>query len=921
MKRIVRTAPLLMLALACLLLSGAHAATFEELALEHGDAGREFRQAEIGGKLVYFHQRMLGEATVEKDFIVYQLDSDTGEFLARKGHWRDDLPEELPELHLSRGEAEAMAAGNTLFSGLYMISPESDVFPLDPTPVNPCWVVRSALDGGAQVVSVIDAVEGAYLGPGVPPPYAAFSLTGPQYNAPCSGAWDSWSGNADAWFSTMGYATEEIIWPEQWEVQAHVQSTTVAMFYELAHGGSSSFASGCTGGEEYETTFASEIQGWIASYGKMPFAFVGSCGGMCDTGHNSLSFEFRKGSLLETTTVGYCNMAEEFCGDCWNSSIDWQTALFGYMNEGYTVKDAHDQANADFPQCGGPACMRFAGDPTYVVVPPVARLGAPWTDATSPPIDDQFRGAGVAWGDYDGDGDLDIYLANNDSDNRMFRNDGGGAFTDVTTVILGDAGAGTAVASADYDNDGDLDIYLVNEDGRNQLFVNDGTGVFTDGAGAGPLADAGAGYGASWADFDSDGCVDLYIVNDGPNKLLRNNGPPTWTFTDVTLPPLDDARRGRTAAWADYDNDGDQDLYLTRAVYSSRLFRNEGAGVFTDATVPALADSGITMGAAWGDYDNDGDLDLYLTKMWNTNRLIRNDGGGAFSDATSPLLADADDGMAVAWVDTDNNGHLDLHVVNYYDPDKLFQNDGGGAFADASDPPLNDDGSGWGGAWADYDGDGDCDVYVANGGSNALYENQIGELSHWLVVELEGTASNRSAIGARVRVVAGGLAQIREITSGSGNFSQNSLPAEFGLGDAAVVDTLEIRWPLGLVERATDVAADQFLQVTEGLWTGIAGAVAADGRAILHGNSPNPFNPVTLIQYELPTAGRVDLAVYDLSGRLVRTLVAAELLDAGRQTAPWNGRDDDDRAVASGVYFYRLEVGGEVLTKRMVLLK
>jgi flagellar hook assembly protein FlgD len=123
------------------------------------------------------------------------------------------------------------------------------------------------------------------------------------------------------------------------------------------------------------------------------------------------------------------------------------------------------------------------------------------------------------------------------------------------------------------------------------------------------------------------------------------------------------------------------------------------------------------------------------------------------------------------------------------------------------------------------------------------------------------------------------------------------------------------------VERATDVAADQVLQVTEGIWTGVSDQASVGARAILHGNSPNPFNPVTLIQYELPAAGSVDLAVYGLSGRLVRTLVAGELFVAGGQTTPWNGRDDDGRAVASGVYFYRLEVGGEVLTRRMVLLK
>jgi hypothetical protein len=327
------------------------------------------------------------------------------------------------------------------------------------------------------------------------------------------------------------------------------------------------------------------------------------------------------------------------------------------------------------------------------------------------------------------------------------------------------------------------------------------------------------------------------------------------------------------------------------------------------------------MGAAWGDYDNDGDLDLYLTKMWAANRLIRNDGGGAFTDVTTTLLAYGASSMATAWVDVDNDGHLDLHVVNYNDTDRLFRSDGAGSFVDASDPPLNDDGSGWGAAWGDYDGDGDCDVYVANGGENALYDNQMGELSHWLVVELEGTVSNRSAIGARVRIVADGMTQIREITSGSGNFSQNSLAAEFGLGDASVVDTLEVRWPRGLVERASGVAIDQVVQVTEGVWTGTGGENTVGARAILRGNSPNPFNPATLIQYELPSAGRVDLGVYDLSGRLVRVLVDGERLEAGKQTTPWNGRDDAGRAVASGVYFYRLEVGGEVLTRRMVLLK
>jgi len=918
MARIERPYPVLA-ALVLLVALTAGAATFEQVAVEHGDAGRTFERSEIGGMTVYFHQRMVGEATVEGDFIVHQLDSDTNELLKRIERWREGVPAVLPALLVSREEAEAMAPGEPLFSKLYVISPESDVFPLDPVPTNPCWIVRS-LDGGTQIVTIVDAVTGLDLGRGVPPPYGGLSITGPQYNAPCSGAWDAWSGSAHTWFENMGYATDEIIWPEDYQVQGGIQSTTVAMFYELAHGGHTSFASGCVGGSDYETTYAGEIESWIANYGKMPFAFIGSCGGMCDTGDGSLSYEFRKGSSNNTATVGYCNMAETICEECWSVSIQWQNTLFSYMNQGWTVKAAHDQTNADYPQCGASECMRFAGDPNFAVVPLVAREGAPWTDATTPVIGDGSRGAGVAWGDYDNDGDLDLYVANNDAPNKYYVYVGGGVFGDNTYAPLDDDGAGTAVASADYDNDGDLDIYLVNQDGANKLFVNDGTGGFTDGT-AGPLGDAGTGYGASWADFDGDGYVDLYVVNDGANRLLKNNGPPAWAFTDVTLPPLDDVRRGRTAAWADYDDDGDQDVYLTRAGYTSKLFRNDGAGVFTDATVPAVGDSGLTLGATWGDYDNDGDMDLYLSKMWSDNRLIRNDGGGAFTDVTPTLLADGGSGQGTAWVDVDNDGDLDLHLVNYNAADKLFLGDGAGGFADGSDPPVNNDGSGWGAAWADYNGDGDTDVYLTTGDENYLFDNQVAESNHWLTVRLKGTVSNRSAIGARVRAVVGGVPQTREVTSGSGNYSQNSLDVEFGLGASTTVDSLCVRWPSGLVEVATGVAADQFLDVMEGAWTtGVEGDEVA-ARAVLHGNAPNPFNPVTLIQYELPVAGRVELTVHDLAGRLVRTLVDGTAVEAGRHTTPWNGRDDDGRAVASGVYFYRLEVGGEVLTKRMVLLK
>jgi hypothetical protein len=361
-------------ALCCLtVLLFAQSSYGDELIDRYESGERLFERVDIADKMiVYFHQRTIGEAVVEKDFIVYQFDAATGELLAKKTHWRADLPETLPPIAIDRQQAELAAEGRVQSATLYIVSPESDVFPFEPVPKHPCWVVR-VLREGDLVVEVIDAVDGALLGLGVPPPYTAFSLTGPQYSSPCSGAWTPWSESAEYWFTAMGYSTEEVVWPEQSVVQGHIQSSETAMFYELAHGGSQYFASGCVGGQSYETTYASEISSWITAFTKVPFAFIGSCGGMCDTGPGTLSYAFRKGSSELTATVGYCNMAEPQCEVCWTYSLDWQDALFDYMSQGYTVKDAYDQADADYPQCASSLCMRFAGDELLAVVPIVVR--------------------------------------------------------------------------------------------------------------------------------------------------------------------------------------------------------------------------------------------------------------------------------------------------------------------------------------------------------------------------------------------------------------------------------------------------------------------------------------------------------------------------------------------------------------------
>ena len=826
----------------------------------HYQGDREFAEVQINDSLVvYYHQRVVGKATVEKDFIVYQIDSRTGELLKHDVHWRWDLSERQPEPLISRGQAIEAVAGQARSARLYMLSPDSDVFPLDPTPRGPCWVVSWFRENGTFALTVVDALSGAVLGGGIAPPHTAYSMTGPQYADPCEGAWTAWAENAENWFNVMGYVTECITWPPKSSVQSHVQSTETAMFYELAHGSSTYFASGCTGGTSYETTSAADIESWISGYTKMPFTFVGSCGGLCSTGDNTFSYEFRRGSLDSTVTVGYCGMAEEYCADCWSNSIDWQHALFHYMSLGWTVKASFDQADADYPMCAASGCMRFVGDEAMTVVPVVTRIPSQeWYDVTTPPLDDPGQAEGVSWGDYDGDGDLDLYVANDGSANLLFWNDGLGQFTEDTGGDIADAGHGLAVSWGDYDNDGDPDLYLARLTGENLLFRNEGSGSFTD-VTAPPLGVTAMSRSAPWVDYDNDGHLDLYVVNEsgGSNVLLRNMGD--GTFVDATSSPLDHSGVGNCVAWGDYDNDGDPDAYLANWGQPNVLFRNDGGGSFADVTSAPLDDAGKATSVCWGDSDNDGDLDLYVCNAQSANRLFRNDSGGVFTDVTSGPLGSTDKGIGASWSDFDNDGDLDLYIANYGVANLLLVNDGGGVFSDGTVFPLDDPGYGGGVTWGDYDGDGDTDLYVGNGGSaNLLLENRASLGNHWLHLELEGTMSNRSAIGARARVVAGGVSQIREISGGSGYASQASPAIEFGLGGSTLVDTVQVAWPSGVTTVLTNVAADQVLLVNEGpiVTIYVDGSYPGPGSGTLE----DPFPTISQGIAAVPSGGVVSVA-------------------------------------------------------------
>ncbi len=334
---------------------------------EPGD--RLYQKLQIDNVVSYFHQRQIGEAIVEKDFMRYQFDVDTEELIEKEIRWREGLPDRVIPV-ITREQAESMVEGVVQFTRLYIISPESDVFPIRPAPKNPCWVIRSVQDE-RLVVTIIDAMTGERLGYGIPPPSPStgFSLGGPNWGS-CDPYYTAWAKNAETWFERMGYNTEMVDCPGDAKVQSQIQSDLTAMFYELAHGGYWSFHNECP--DDHRIT-AGEVEAWINSYASMPFTFLGSCEGMCYQANNTLSYEFRKGSNRGTVAVGYCGMSSEACAECWGHSKEWQNTLFDWMNKAYTVGYAFTSANLAYPCCASGSCMRVGGDAGLSAVPILTR--------------------------------------------------------------------------------------------------------------------------------------------------------------------------------------------------------------------------------------------------------------------------------------------------------------------------------------------------------------------------------------------------------------------------------------------------------------------------------------------------------------------------------------------------------------------
>jgi enediyne biosynthesis protein E4 len=502
----------------------------------------------------------------------------------------------------------------------------------------------------------------------------------------------------------------------------------------------------------------------------------------------------------------------------------------------------------------------------------------------------ETTGTGAAVFDYDNDGWPDIFVVNGTtlesgaksvSTNHLYHNNHDGTFTDVTRKAgLVHSGWGQGVCVGDYDNDGNEDLYLTYY-GKNVLYRNNGDGTFTDVSDlAGVAGDGKAwGTGCAFVDYDRDGKLDLMVANYvdfdfqtapspgervnciwkgvpvmcGPkglpwasNILYHNLG--NGRFEDVTKKAHIDQTKGHYAfsvSTLDYDDDGWPDIYVACDSTASILYHNNRDGTFTDTAVfagAAFNEDGreqAGMGSTIADFNGDGKLDIFKTNFSDdTSTLYRNNGDGTFDDVTYAAglgLHTQYLGWGTMFFDFDNDGWPDLLLVNghvypevdsqhlgsnFQEPRILYHNNGNGTFADVSasaGPGISNVSSSRGLAIGDLWNDGKLSAVVSNMHSSpSLLVNQVRSKNHWIAFRTLGTKSNRDGIGARIRLKAGERVLVDEVRSGSSYISNNDMRVHFGLGPASKIDSLEVRWPSGLTEEFTGLRIDRVNELHEG---------------------------------------------------------------------------------------------------------
>ena len=534
---------------------------------------------------------------------------------------------------------------------------------------------------------------------------------------------------------------------------------------------------------------------------------------------------------------------------------------------------------------------------------------------------------GVAVQDFDRDGWDDFYIAADEGKSRLFKNTGDGKFLDVTSqanvVVKGNA---VAPLWGDLNNDGwpDLFVGVRSDADSSALFISNGDGTFDPARGGWGIDLAPSVGTASFADFDNDGWLDLFVATRGSiDRMYRNTGEER--FEDISARAGTsglDASIAMQATWADIDLDGNQDLFAIHdGNLRGRLYKNNGWLPFSEVTTSAdLIVARSSMGVAWNDFDNDGDFDVYVSNIAVGN-FFENDGTGQFADVTIQTGTSLN-GMSwgVVFADFDLDGDEDFFIANTYDfdsqPALLYENRGG-VFVDIADQAgvaLNT--NTYGVASGDFNRDGLPDLIAPDQkGKNKLLINTSVVTGSWLSLKLEGDKSNRDAVGARVAVFAGGKAFYRSRQSASGYSAQMSETIHVGLGEAAFIDSVRIDWGPGSQDIIDGLEVNQTVGIREGNPLSIKNNGWHESRPFYANIYPLPAISQTNLHLELPQATPIKISIYDMQGRQQFTFPDL-VLSGGMHTIPLHLS-----TFAAGLYAVRISTPEFQIVRRLPIFR
>ncbi len=515
----------------------------------------------------------------------------------------------------------------------------------------------------------------------------------------------------------------------------------------------------------------------------------------------------------------------------------------------------------------------------------------------------------AAVGDFNNDGQDDIFVCRINKPNLLYKNNGNNTFTEVAADLgLDFTGNSNTAVWGDLDNDGWLDLYVGVRETNNFLYHNNGDGTFTEIAREAGVQALRNPRSVHFVDVNRDGLLDIYVANlREQNNLYQNLG--NMKFRDVVYESnTRDVQIAQAAIFFDYDNDGDQDLYLTHDAYQANiLYQNDGKGYFTD--VSAFSHTNIhiqSMGVDVGDINQDGWLDLYITNL-GKNVVLMNNQDGTFSNASSRTgLIDNGMGWGNCFLDFDNDGFIDVYTANdsYFAPypNVLQRNLGNDTFGIVeAQTPIASMGGSYGAASLDINKDGLLDLFVANTGSegNQLFLNTTASPGNYLNIRARGTSSNRNAVGTKVTLEAEGSIFTDEINAGSGFASQNSFTLHFGLGSLRYIDKMTVVWPNGNKDIFENIPVNQTLNLLEG--EGLFDSSLPQYELRL---GPNPVENGLTLSLRIQKPQFIEIQLYSSQGKAISSIISKEL-NSGKHEFEW-----ENPKLGAGLYFLKIKYDG-----------